>query len=233
MGAEEILKKLGVDLENQLLEQRESDLRGLLGAAIKIKAKKMNARESKGLIVHMLLNEEYFSVEHLLNALESGSAKFGLAKLLEEPRNERQMEKAVKEEFRGDKFRISTEVPIPREAGRSPRIDVAVQKKGLLGSTVYGFELKKSKARGEIIKAFGQAKLYTKFCDQVYVAFTPMTYLKQADEIARLMKENKELGVWIVNSRKRIAILSEAYAQVVEGQNRDQIIKYISARAER
>lgn len=88
MGVSELLKTLGVDLENKLLEHREADLRSLLNAAIKNRTRGMNTREAKGLIVHMLLDEEYFSTEHLLDALHSGSSKLGLARLLEEPRNE-------------------------------------------------------------------------------------------------------------------------------------------------
>ncbi len=224
------MKKLGVDLENLLLEQSESDLRSLLNGAIKVKSKNLSTREAKGLIVHMLLDDENFSTQDLVNSLGKGSTRLDLARLLEEPRNEKQMEKAVKEEFRGDKCRIATEVPIPRESGKPPRIDVAVQKKGFLGSTLYAFELKKSKARGEIIKAFGQAQLYTKYCDQVYVGLTPLTYLKQSDEIARQMKEHKELGVWIVNSRKKIAIVNEAYAQPVDSADREKIIKFMEAK---
>lgn len=229
MDSTKLLKELGVDLKGLLLEQNEKDLRGLLKATIDMKIRKMkHSREVKAFIANILLDDEYISTDELMSALDSKEVKLNLPKLLEEPRNENEMKRAVNEEFRGGKFKVATEVPLPGKRGKAPRIDVAVLKKGLLGAVnIYAFELKKSNTRGEILKAFAQAKAYSRHCEQSYVAFTPTTFMKQADEIHRQAKENKEIGVWIVNSRKKIATLQDAYSQTIQDSKQKEIARFI------
>ena len=229
MGVNEILREMGVNFESMLIEQSERDLASLLTAAIGMKSKNMNQREVKGFLARLLLDEEYFSTEDLLSALDSKSVKLDLGKLLEEPRSEKEMKNAVREEFRGEKFMVATEIPLPREKGRPPRIDVAVMKKGIFGSTLIGFELKKSYGRLDVMSGFSQAQHYTKFCDEAYVALTPMTYLRQSDIVRAQMKEHREIGVWIVNSRKRLAILSGSVSQEIPRANKEAVIKAITA----
>lgn len=211
MESTKVFTDLKIDLKSLLLDQKVEHLEKLLDNAIEAKVARMNAREIKGFLVGMLLTSDNFSVADIVDALEFPGTEISLSTLLEEPEEEDQMKKPVITEFPGDKFKSATEVPLPAEKRvKAPRIDVAVMKKGMLGSnTITAFELKMSSQRGEILKAFSQAKAYLEFCDASCVVLSPMAFIKQYDVIQSQIKNHEDLGVWIVSKRRRISVIRE------------------------
>ncbi len=209
MDPSEILKELKIDIRSLLLDQKVDHLEKLLDNAIEAKVARMNSREVKGFLVGMLLTGDNFSLEDLVAAMDFRGSEISLADLLEEPDEENEMKKPVMEEFPGDKYKVATEVPLPSEKrNKAGRVDVAALKKGMLGGNqITAFELKMSPTRGEVLKAFAQAKSYLEFCDSSCVALSPIAYIKQYDTVEKQMEEYPDLGVWVVNRRKKLAEL--------------------------
>lgn len=238
MTASELLTAMKLDLRSLLLQQKEDDLRNLVRSVIDLKLKRSSrAVEARGILVNLLLDEEYISRDELIEALKIGKSSVDLETLLEEPDREKEMERAIFEEFNDpQRYKKATEVPVPGRTGKAPRIDVGILQKAWLGwsrGSVFAFELKQTKTRKEVLDAFAQAKAYAEFCDMCYVALTPMSYWKYHEEIAKQIEDTrKQLGVWIVNKRRKVAVLQEPPLNSIEKlDGKKQIIDFIEARS--
>ncbi|HEY3420688.1 MAG TPA: hypothetical protein VGK23_09065 [Methanomassiliicoccales archaeon] len=228
MDSTKVFSELKLDLKSLLLDVKKEHLEKLLDNAIEAKVARMNQREIKGFLVGMLLKPENFSIEDIVEALEFPGTEISLSSLLEEPSSEEEMKKPVISEYPGDKFKSATEVQLPAEKkSKSARIDVAILRKGLLGSNLTAFELKLSSQRGEILKAFSQAQAYLEFCDEACVAISPIVYVKQYELVRSQMDEHKKIGVWVVNKRKKLAEIRPIPYVGIENKGKKEVIRFI------
>lgn len=215
MNLSEVLLKVHVEMEDRLNQLSKDKILDLVRTLMEEKP--------KGEVANFIASYLYFDFEEIIEAADAvGSEAVGV--ILGEPGDEDELVAPVQEWFQEKGFASEQDVTPPDNGRRKPINLVTYREEDPLhAEEVTAVDIAVEARKREVESAFDRASSYRRYADYVYIAFSPLVYVKYEDVIQDLSAESEGIGVLVSDTSSVMTLLSEPERTGISEEERSQL----------